>query len=174
MANHSMSVISPLTDGRQAFFPFSPEFVSVTITASDTATAGNICVFNITQNAEGDVPTFSTANNAADGAQRCYGIAMKSGVAGDTIQVQVAGTCKANVIGKDSANATVAGGIQQLDYMFTRNLTGAGSEDQTLFKAKAGDRIFAQVCAGSDNNVAADATGTVQIVILNPFNHVQL
>lgn len=174
MGNHSMSVTPPLPDSRRAYFPFAPEFVTVTITTGDTATAGNICVFNITQNAEGDEPSFATGNNTADGSQRCYGIAMESGVAGGVIRVQVAGTCKANVIGKDSANATVAAGIQQLDYMWTRNLTGAGSEDQTLFKAKAGDRLFAQVCAGAANNVAADATGTVQIVILNPFNHVEL
>ena len=172
MGNHSMSVTPPLPDSRRAYFPFAPEFVTVTISAGDTATAGNICVFNITQNAEGDEPTFATANNSATGANRCYGIAMETGVAGDVIRVQVAGTCKANAFGKDSDGTNAA--LQQLDYVWTDDGTAAGSEDQDLRKALAGDRIFAQICAGAANNVASNAAGTVQIVILNPFNHVTL
>lgn len=172
MANHSMSVTPPMTDGRKVFFPLAPEFVTVTISTGDTATAGNICVFNITQNAEGDQPTFATANNTATGANRCFGIAVTSGVAGDNIKVQVAGTCKANAYGKDSDAVNTA--LQQLDYLWTDDGTAAGSEDQTLRKALAGDRIFAQICAGAANNVGSDAAGTVQVVILNPFNHVTL
>ena len=172
MGNHSMSVTPPLPDSRRAYFPFAPEFVSVTISTGDTATAGNICVFNITQNAEKDEPSFATGNNTADGSQRCFGIAMESGVAGDVVRVQVAGTCKANITGADSDGAATA--IAQLDYVWTDDGTGAGTEDQVLCKAKAGDRLFAQVCAGADNNIGSGATGTAQIVILNPFNHVEL
>lgn len=172
MSGYMQTVTHPVKGMGKAFYPFAAQTVSVEISTGDTATKGNICVFNITQAAEGDTPTFSTANNSATGLQRCYGIALESGTAGQFVTVQVAGTVKANIEGKDSDNVNTA--VNQLDYVWTDDGTAAGSEDQVLRKALSGDRLFAQVCASAANNIGSNTTGTAQIVILNPFNHVTL